>query len=88
MKQDAGDALYRIYTSERITPDLPGMRDLLYPNIQLLHGVQGSTATFRWSPSSRSGCGRARMPGFSTCWECATYSCRRKALRTPRQLFS
>jgi hypothetical protein len=38
--EDAGSDRYRVYTSERIVPWLPVMRESLYPNIQLLYGVE------------------------------------------------
>ncbi len=40
LQSDSGNDLYRIYTSEEIVPWLPGMRESLYPNIQVLYGVQ------------------------------------------------
>jgi len=40
LQADAGQEPYRIYTLERIVPVLSVMRESLYPNIQLLHGVQ------------------------------------------------
>jgi hypothetical protein len=40
LQADAGSALYRVYTSEHVTPNLAVMRDSLFPNIQVLHGVQ------------------------------------------------
>ncbi|MGQ9682470.1 MAG: YfhO family protein [Anaerolineae bacterium] len=40
LEQDADDRMYRVLTSEEILPVLSVMRESLYPNIQLLHGVQ------------------------------------------------
>ncbi len=40
LQGDGGSEPYRIYTNEQIVPVLPVMRESLYPNIQLLHGVQ------------------------------------------------
>jgi hypothetical protein len=40
LHEDAGQERYRVFTSEEIVPVLPVMRESLYPNIQLLHGVE------------------------------------------------
>ncbi|MCL6430715.1 MAG: YfhO family protein, partial [Anaerolineae bacterium] len=40
LREDAGPGPFRVYTSEEIVPVLPVMRESLYPNIQLLHGVE------------------------------------------------
>jgi len=42
LQADAGPGLYRIYTDEQVVPDLPVMRESLYPNIQLLYGLESA----------------------------------------------
>jgi len=51
LQQDAGVEPYRVYTSEEITPILPVMRESLYPNIQLLHGVESLNAYYPLVPA-------------------------------------
>ncbi len=54
LRADAGTELHRVYTSERITPGLPVMRESLFPNIQWLHGVQGLGGYFPLLPGAQN----------------------------------
>ena len=53
LRGDAGDALYRVYTSEEIVPVLPVMLESLYPNIQVLHGVQALNGYYPLVPTTQ-----------------------------------
>nr|HPL27404.1 YfhO family protein [Anaerolineae bacterium] len=50
---DAGSEPYRIYTTETIVPVLPVMRESLYPNIQVLHGVQSLNGYYPLVPTTQ-----------------------------------
>ena len=50
LQADAGAEPYRVYTDQRILPGLPVMRESLYPNTQLLHGVQSLNGYFPLQP--------------------------------------
>lgn len=45
-----GQEPYRVYTDERVHPNLAVMRESLYPNIQLLHGAQSANGYFPLVP--------------------------------------
>ncbi len=51
LRQDAGPEPYRVYTSEKIVPVLSVMRESLYPNIQLLYGVQSLSGYYPLLPA-------------------------------------
>jgi hypothetical protein len=53
LQADAGEAPYRIYTHEAIVPVLPVMRESLYPNIQLLHGVESLNGYYPLVPEGQ-----------------------------------
>ena len=54
LQDDAGpNKLFRVYTHEGIVPVLPVMRESLYPNMQMLHGVQGLNGYFPLVPSTQ-----------------------------------
>jgi len=53
LQADAGSAPYRVYTSEEIVPVLPVMRESLYPNIQVLHGVQALNGYYPLVPTAQ-----------------------------------
>ncbi len=52
LQADAGPGLYRIYTPEN-WPGLPVMRESLYANIQMLHGVQSLSGYFPLVPTAQ-----------------------------------
>lgn len=54
LQDDAGpNKLFRVYTHEGIVPVLPVMRESLYPNIQMLHGVQSLNGYFPLVPGAQ-----------------------------------
>ncbi len=53
LQADAGTHPYRIYTDEGIVPVLSVMRESLYPNIQLLHGVQSLNGYYPLLPTAQ-----------------------------------
>jgi len=50
LQADGAPALYRIYSPEN-WPDLPTMREALFPNIQLLYGVQSLSGYYPLVPA-------------------------------------
>jgi len=53
LQADGGNQLFRVYTSEAIVPVLPVMRESLYPNIQVLHGVQSLNGYYPLVPTAQ-----------------------------------
>ena len=53
LESDAQGAIYRVYTVEEIAPVLPVMRESLYPNIQLLHGVSSLNGYYPLVPGAQ-----------------------------------
>ncbi len=53
LQNDAGQEPYRIYTNEEIVPVLPVMRESLYPNVQLLHGVDSLNGYYPLVPEAQ-----------------------------------
>lgn len=50
LQADAGPSPYRIYTDEAVVPDLPVMRESLYPNTQLLYGIESANGYYPLVP--------------------------------------
>jgi len=50
LRASAGPGPYRIYTDEQTVPDLPVMRESLYPNIQLLFGIESANGYYPLVP--------------------------------------
>lgn len=50
LQADAPPGPYRIYTDERVVPDLPVMRESLYPNTQLLYGIESANGYYPLVP--------------------------------------
>jgi len=50
LQADAGPGLLRVYTDEQVVPDLPVMRESLYPNTQLLYGIESANGYYPLVP--------------------------------------
>ncbi len=53
LQADGAGSLFRVYTDESIVPVLPVMRESLYPNIQLLHGIDSLNGYYPLLPRAQ-----------------------------------